>query len=113
MKVSKTDKNDVQIIQLSGRLDGNTSPKAQEEITALLDMKKMVVIDMAECSFISSAGLRVLLNLAKTLARNGGQGALAGLADEVADVMKITGFGNVFPCFTNADQALAALKKGK
>jgi anti-anti-sigma factor len=113
MQVSGAIKDGVQVIALSGKLDGTTSPQAQEEILASLGAASQVVIDMSRCSFVSSAGLRVLLNLAKTLARNSGQGVLAGLVTEVADVMKITGFGNVFPCYADVDTAIAALKKRK
>ena len=113
MQVSREIKNGVQVITLSGKLDGTTSPKAQEMILASLDTASQVVIDMSRCSYVSSAGLRVLLNLAKILARNSGQGVLAGLVAEVADVMKITGFGNVFPCYADVDTGIAALKRKK
>ena len=78
-----------------------------------LDVSGAVVIDMSECSFVSSAGLRVLLNLAKALAGKGGKGALAHVMEEVADAMRITGFGNVFPSFSDVDQAIAALRQDK
>jgi anti-anti-sigma factor len=111
MNVAKTRQGDVQVVRLSGKLDGSTSPKAQQQIMADLDLSGAVVIDMSECSFVSSAGLRVLLNLAKALAGRGGKGALAHLMDEVADAMRITGFGNVFPPFPDVDAAIAALRQ--
>jgi anti-anti-sigma factor len=49
-----------------------------------------VVIDMAEITYLASAGIRPLLGLNRRLHENGGRLVLAGLQPEIASVLSIT-----------------------
>lgn len=112
MEIRSYLKEGATIFELDGRLDVNTSPKVQEEIMAGIGPGCRVVIDMKNCDYVSSAGLRVLLVIAKQLAKVGGFGVLAHVLEEVKDVMQMTGFDNLFKNYDDIDQAVAQVLKG-
>ena len=71
-----------------------------------------MVFDLSGCKMISSAGLRILLMFAKQIKKQRGEGVIAGLSEEVKEVMEMTGFSNMFQSFNSINNAIAAVKKG-
>jgi anti-sigma B factor antagonist len=98
----------VRILALSGRLDTETSADLE---LALADLQAAgathFLIDMADIGYVSSAGLRVLLALAKQL--DGGRGSLrlCGLNAAVTQVFDVAGFSKLFLIYPTRDAALA------
>ena len=92
-----------------GDLDGSSAAKAREEIIAHIQADSKLVFDMRQCEYISSAGLRVLLIVAKKLKSKGGKGVLAGLVEEVKDVMEITGFDHMLNSYDSIDKAINSI----
>jgi anti-anti-sigma factor len=101
------------IVEMSGSLDSNTVAQAEEKIMPLVVEKACMVMDLTKCNYISSAGLRLLLMIAKQLSGRGGWLTLAGLCEEVKDVMEMTGFSCFFKCYSSVTEALEAIRKGK
>ena len=97
----------VRILALSGRLDTETAADLE---LALQDLQaagaNQFLIDMAAISYVSSAGLRVLLALAKQL--DGGRGSLrlCGLNAAVMQVFDVAGFSKLFLIYPDRDAAL-------
>jgi anti-anti-sigma factor len=112
MDISTSSQSGVTIIKLSGSLDGNTVNEAQEKILPLLSANTQAVLDLKDCGYISSAGLRLLLMAAKQLSTQNGILVLCGLSDEIKDVMEMTGFSNFFKTFGDVAQAVKAVSKG-
>ena len=112
MKVEFEKKENVDIISLIGRLDGNTAPLVKDKVIEKLNENMKLIINMKNCEYVSSAGLRVLMIIAKTLKSKGGNGVLVEMNEEVGDVMEMTGFGNIFRSFNTTDEALEFLQKG-
>jgi anti-sigma B factor antagonist len=111
MDVAIREWDSVVVIELDGQLDGTTSPAVQEQIMALLKPDSQIILDLSKVTYMSSAGLRVLLMLARQVKATGSNLVLVGLLEEVRDTMSITGFLGFFTaCETLAD-ALAVLKK--
>jgi anti-anti-sigma factor len=56
------------IVSLFERIDGNTSPSLEKALSELLNQGyTSIVLDFLKTSYVSSAGLRVLLGTAKKL----------------------------------------------
>lgn len=110
MEINITTKEDITIVDIIGRLDGRTAPQAQQEIIPLIDSDCLLVINMKECDYVSSAGLRVILMIGKKLAAVDGEGALANLSDEVKDIMEMTGFDHVFENYDSIESAIEAVR---
>jgi len=97
----------VKILVLSGRLDTETSADLELAMQDLLAANEHhFIIDLGAISYVSSAGLRVLLSVAKQL--DGGRGSLrlCGLNASVAQVFNVAGFSKLFAIFPDRASAL-------
>ena len=90
-----TEKKDAAVtLHISGRLDTTTAPELETAVNAIPDDVKELTLDMAEVTYISSAGLRVLLGAQKKMSRIGSM-KLTGVCEAVMDVLEITGFADI------------------
>ncbi len=99
----------VTVISLQGDIDGKSAPATQEAVFAAVPEEGAVVLDMRGVAYMSSAGLRMLLLLYRQTTGNGMDIALAGLGDEIQDVMDATGFLAHFTVADDVEAALAAM----
>jgi len=101
---------EVHLLVLSGRLDTDTSADLELVVQDLLqEGAKSFVVDLAGVGYVSSAGLRVLLMLGKSVDGKGGL-RLSGLNATVKQVFDVAGFTQLFAIFTNRDAALAGIR---
>jgi anti-sigma B factor antagonist len=113
IEIRQEDQGDFRVLALAGRLDTETSADLE---LALQDLQAAgatrYVIDLAGIGYVSSAGLRVLLALAKQL--DGGRGVLrlCALSDPVKQVFDVAGFSRMFAIFPDRDTALGAATPG-
>ena len=77
-----------------GRLDTNTTPYAEKELTDSLDNVKELVLDFKNLDYISSAGLRLLLILQKKMNDRGAM-TIINANDMVKEIFEVTGFSEV------------------
>ena len=85
-------KGDKTIVELIGRLDTASVEDFNEEIAEVVAENKDIIFDCNELEYISSSGLRSLLNLHKQLKAEGGQLSLKNLQSTVKSVFDLTGF---------------------
>lgn len=85
-------------------LDASSSKDEQQAILSILDEKECVILDLSECTYVSSAGLRVMLYAYKVATANGLCVYLVGVSDEVREVMRITGFEHFFKYFDTVEE---------
>ena len=84
------------VVAPEGRLDSTTSPAFLEAVNAVTSTgRTRLLIDLSAVSYISSAGLRVILVAAKTLAARGGRLALHSLSAEIHQVIETVGFASL------------------
>jgi len=110
MGIQTSIRGKVTVIRIIGNLDSNTSIQIEEEIMKFVVNNCCLVVDMSECSYISSAGLRVLMSIGKQLQVNNGCWAFAGLSDEIIDIMNMTGFANFFKIYSTIDEAVKSIE---
>ncbi len=99
MDVNIKDMKDKKYIQLIGRLDGNSSNDVTEKVLDALNESNSIVIDMEECPYVSSAGLRSLLTIGKSVKMKSGHMNIINLGEDVKEIMEITGFSGIFKGF--------------
>lgn len=100
----------VRVLALAGRLDTETAVDVELALQDLLGAgEREFLIDLSGIGYVSSAGLRVLLSLAKQL--DGGKGSLrlCGLNAAVTQVFDVAGFSKLFAIFP--DRAAAQPKQ--
>lgn len=67
---------------------------------------RQLVIDLSGVDYISSAGLRCVLVIAKKAGAVSGKVVLCALSPMVAEVMKISGFHQLLTICDNAEEAV-------
>ncbi len=111
MEISVSEQYGLPVVKISGDLDSASASQAEQEIFSSIDLKTPLVLDMTDCRYISSAGLRVLLMVGKQLKAQGGTWALAGVSEEIIDIMDMTGFSTFFTILPTVEQAAESLSK--
>jgi anti-sigma B factor antagonist len=109
MDVNVATRQNVQVVTIVGEIDGSSAPQAQEVILAQVGEGAKVVLDMTGVTYMSSAGLRMLLLAYRTVNAKGGRIALVGLSSDLKDTMSVTGFLDFFTCSDTLDAGVAAV----
>ena len=95
MTITKTQDNEIVTLALSGSLDTATAPLLYDALLPLFDDAEQVMLDFAELEYVSSAGLRVLLQGEKTAIAKGRQMTLTHVSDGIMEVLEMTGFTDI------------------
>ena len=100
------------LIKLSGALDINGVRDVEVEFVRLCAAEYVcVLVDLSKVNYISSIGIPLLVNSAKSLARQGGKMALLHPQKAVENVLELTGIPLMIPVFENVNTAVFELKK--
>ena len=111
MEFAQEQAGDVVIAKLTGRLDSSAAQPAEESfVQVLAGGTPHLVIDLSNLEYISSAGLRVLLVVAKKVQQAQGKLVLFGLVPNVREVFSISGFDKIFSIRDDAASAVAAVR---
>jgi anti-anti-sigma factor len=108
LQIVTEDRGAVTILHLKGRLvleDGDVV--FRDAINELASRERInLVVDLAEVSYIDSAGIGVLIGRYLSLRRRSGDVKLANLTARSHRVMTITQLLDVFDCFDSIDEAV-------
>ncbi len=108
LKVNIRPHDSVNIVDLEGMLDTNTTPAAEEKVNALLEGGgRKLLFNLEKLDYVSSTGLRLILTTAKRLRGNGGDIRLCGLNQMVRDLFEMTGIMVILNVFESETEALA------
>ena len=83
------------LIALTGRLDTVTSTQLLDAFNQEQVNENLVIVDMKDLEYISSAGLRALLAMKKDLASKEKAFEIHNLNSVCQEVFKVTGFNNI------------------
>jgi anti-anti-sigma factor len=110
----RTDVTDgMAVCRIVGRLDASTGPSLESAVaSALGGGNPRILFDMGEVTFVSSAGLRVILMAAKQATAAKGGLAIFGLRSAVNEVFEISGLHKFIPIASDETQARSKLAKG-
>lgn len=83
------------VITLEGRLDTAAADQTDKELSVLNEQPgRDIIFDCEGLEYISSSGLRILLNVRKHATDN--QVTIRNLNDDVLHIFQMTGFNNLF-----------------
>ncbi len=93
MEIKKETVDGVCILIPSGRVDANTSGELDQAVTAALGEYKKTVLDMSGIDYVSSAGIRVIIQAHRTA---GGEAfVLKNVSRNVFQLLAMTGFDKI------------------
>jgi anti-sigma B factor antagonist len=112
MDISSKKVADVTVVQLAGELTAQSAGHTQEKVLQVVQSDAKAILDMSQVPFMSSAGLRMLLVLYRTISGRGGKIVLVGLSEDLRSTMSLTGFLDLFHHYPTLEAGLAELAPG-
>jgi anti-anti-sigma factor len=109
MKVDEAD--GATLVALDGRFDIAGAQAVDARFGALAETTKSLIVDLSKVTYIASLGVRTLMVSAKTLIRRGADMAVCGANENVAKVLRVTGFNEVAGLYPDFASAAAALRE--
>ena len=109
MTINESNEGGVVVVSPHGRIDSTSSATLDHHLQRLAASgQTRVVIDFSGVDYISSAGLRVMLALAKRARDQKGRVALFGMNDSVRQVFELAGFVALFTITATRAEAVQA-----
>ena len=111
MEIATEHIDDVVVVKAKGRFYSNDVRAVEKGLAeAIGSGKPCLAVDLAEMDYISSAGLRVFLKVAKQVQKANGKVVLFGLRPNVREVFSITAFDRIFSIHADRAAAIAAMR---
>lgn len=97
-------------LRVIGELDLSTHQQVRDPLVGAAETKDSVVVDLSECEFVDSSGIRALLVGREALASNGeARLVVAAPQPQVQRILEMTGVGEAIPVYASVEQALEGL----
>lgn len=109
MEISATKEKNILTLRPEGGISGLHAQEFHNAFEENIDEDTgFVVVNFHGVSFISSAGLRVLLLMGKALPEKNANIKLCELSDSVKEIFAISGFDNIMAIYDSETEAKAA-----
>lgn len=109
MEVSQTKYKRCDLYKVSGRVDSFTAPQLAEALAeSTNEGRHNIVLDLSGADYVSSAGLRVMIDVQKTC-KHGARGelVLVGVPKRIFETLELAGFVPLFRFFDDVTAAVA------
>jgi anti-anti-sigma factor len=99
-----------EVMEISGRLDDGSAYMVEEDgLLCIESGARRMVLDCEKLSYITGAGMRAFLTLARALQEAGGHLAACNLQPQVADMFDACGYNAIIPIYRDLDEVFAVL----
>ncbi len=99
------------VVSAEGRINGFNAMDFHNKLSAALNKQsKSVILDCEHLTYISSAGLRVILMAAKDLRKRGAKFSACSLAPTIMEVFVMTGFDRIIQIHDSLDEAVESFQ---
>ena len=94
LNITASTAGDELTVCLEGKLDTTSSPSLEKTLSENLEGINRLILDMSALEYVSSAGLRVLLSVQKTMSRRRGL-IVRRPSQTVMEIFDVTGFSDI------------------
>ena len=99
------------IVKIIGNVTTINAASFQSELDEIVNLsEKAVMLDGEKLEYISSAGLRVLLKIAKDISEQNKSLGIFSLNKSVQNVFEVSGFNKIIATYTDKQEALEAIQ---
>ncbi|HMU94303.1 MAG TPA: STAS domain-containing protein [Anaerolineales bacterium] len=111
MKLQSSDlENGIRLIKLVGKLDSNGTYAIEIEfIKSCAGEKPRILVDLSKVNYISSIGIPMLVNTARSVMARGGKLGLLNPQRNVLDVLELVGVSMMLPIYYDLKTATAGM----
>lgn len=108
MEVRKEEKEGGLILHMTGRLDAVTAPEFEVDMQDVLDVPgRNLILNFQELDYISSAGLRVILKIAKKYNVVEYEFCVCQVQEHVMEVFEMSGFEHFITIKNSLDDCMS------
>jgi anti-anti-sigma factor len=111
MEVTESRSGLATTLKIVGRVDSSVAKALEQKVLDVASRDGGIVVDLSGMHYVSSAGLRSFIILAKQARAKNQIIALAGMSDEVAEIFEISGLLELFKIYDSVEAAVAALPR--
>ncbi|MGC9333778.1 MAG: STAS domain-containing protein [Anaerolineae bacterium] len=111
MQMEVTNLKRCDLLTLSGQIDSATAPALEAQLLELVESGKgKLVLDFGEVTFLSSAGLKALLNAQIQIRKKSSHGriALADVPLHLKETLELVGLHHIFDMYDNSTEAVGS-----
>ncbi len=96
------------VVEASGDVDMQSSPKMREELRKIVAQKPAkIVVNLTDVPYIDSSGLATLVECLQSTRKQKSELALVGISETVRDIFELSGLDRVFTIKATEAEALA------
>ncbi len=111
MEVTEIRDGNATTLRIVGRVDSSVAKTLEQKVLDVTSRDDHVVVDLRGMNYVSSAGLRSFIILAKHVRSKNKTIALCGMHEEVTEIFEISGLLELFAVYDTVEAAVAALKR--
>lgn len=108
MQVSLSQRNEIIILSVAGRVDALTAKQLADALQAQSSQSHHLVVDLSAVQYLGSAGVHALLSALREHRARGGDLRVSGAQKSVQQVLELSGFASVARLFADIDAAVAS-----
>lgn len=109
MEVVETRRDNMLVMRIIGRVDSSVAKQLEEKVRGVIARDSRIIVDLSAMDYVSSAGLRSFLTLAKGARANSQRLALCALQQEIVEIFDLGGIKELFEIYDSVDTAAARL----
>ncbi len=106
MEIDTRKVDDVLVVGMAGKLDALSD--LDDAVARITGDDKQVVLNLENLEYVSSAGLRIIMQGAQLLQTNGGELKICSAHSDVRRVLEVSGFTNVLKIYDTEKDAVVA-----
>jgi anti-sigma B factor antagonist len=108
MEIAITEYKHCHLVKVDGRMDSATAPQLADTFNSIMKSGRYrIILDLAGLEYISSSGLRILINTQKMCRRyNRGELVLACVPSKIYSALDLAGFTQFFKLFDDITTAV-------
>ena len=112
MKIKKREKNDVMVLDLSGKImGGDDFDLFRSTVEGLVEEGQVdILLNMKKVKWINSTGLGLLVSAYTSLVKSGGRMKIAEVSGRIDNILHVTQLELIFETYTDEDEALKSFE---
>lgn len=110
MEITTSEYKRCDLVKVSGRIDSFTAPRLSELLNQITEQGKYrIALDLSDVDYVSSAGLRVMIDVQKTCKfLNRGEMVLISVPKRIYETLELAGFVPLFKFFDDETTAVGS-----
>ena len=110
MEIIQKEEYGITCLKIKGRMDPAVAIETEKAVERILKgNNNRLLFDFGDLEYLSSYGLRIILNAAKKIKMMGGKIILCSLIENVKEIFDICGFGAHIPIADSVESGIKAL----